>query len=522
MNGVTNQAGSRKSMLKNSLGILTSRLIAIAVSLISVPVVISYLGIAGYGVWESIIAVSVICNVAQMTISGTLLWKFSGAFGSDDHAAALNFVRIGVFASLALFCLITPIAWFSRQFLVHLFHVPSEFRSSAEVILPLVVALMVLGTVTEVIGALLSGFQRSGVVNLVQALSGACNYGMVIIALFEGLGFWSLLIGFVTAFLVSLCGLYGIARRVCGPVSLLPRVPSLALLRSLSGYSGFMLLSSVVSAFRDQADRIVLASVASPIWTGFFGIAARLAGLVWMACQFLYVPVIAASGALWARGDWTGLRRLYTDTSTMLSVMVGFLCVTIAALHDQLLVIWLGHSVPEAVPFMYLLLLGGTVAIVLTGVGTAMCKGLGIINMEALYIGAGLIINLALKFALIPYAGPIGTVIASAASMVLSASLFLFLMHKRLPELPWRLSLVSVKTLLAAFCSIVVLRCIFPHFEAGPGRVGGFIALCTMIPCVAAIYLAFLFVFRVFTVQQIGHFAAKYLGGRENAAKACK
>jgi len=62
------------------------------------------------------------------------------------------------------------------------------------VILPLVVALMVLATVTEVIGALLSGFQRAGIVNLVQSVSGACNYGVVIIGLLTGLGFWRLLL----------------------------------------------------------------------------------------------------------------------------------------------------------------------------------------------------------------------------------------------------------------------------------------------------------------------------------------
>lgn len=519
MNSASNQVGSRKSLLKNSLGILLSRLITIAVSLVSVPVVISHLGIAGYGVWESIIAVSVLCNVAQMTITGTLLWKFSGAFGANDHAAALYYVRIGVFASLALFCLITPIAWGSRQVLVHLFHVPAEFRSSAEVILPLVVALMVLGSVTEVLGALLSGFQRSGIVNLVQSVSSACNYSVVIIGLFKGFGFWSLLFGFVAAFLVSLGGLYGVALWVCGPVSLVPRVPPLTLIRSLKGYSGFMLLSSAATAFRDQTDRIVLASVASPIWTGYFGIASRLAGLVWMACQFLYVPVIAASGALGVRGDWIGLRRLYTDTSTMLSVMVGFLSVTIAALHDQLFVIWLGHSVPEAIPILYLLLLGSTVAIVLGGVGSAMCKGLGIVSMEAIYITVGLVINLVLKFALIPYLGPIGTVIASAASLGLSVSLFVFLMHKRLPELPWRLSLVSVKTLLAAFSSITVLRFVLPYFGSASGRAGALFALCTMIPCVGAIYILFLIGFRVFTMQQIQHFAARHLSWRANVAK---
>jgi O-antigen/teichoic acid export membrane protein len=503
-------------MLKNSMGILVSRLITIAVSLVSVPVVLSYLGIAGYGVWESIIAVSVLCTVAQMTIGGTLLWKFSGAFGSNDHAAAFYHVRIGVFASLALFCLFTPIAWCSRRFLVHLFHVPAEFRASAEVILPLVVALMILGSITEVLGALLSGFQRAGIVNLVQSVSGACNYGVVIICLFSGLGFWSLLLGFAAGFLVSLGGLYGVARWVCGPVSLVPQIPSFALVRSLKGYIGFMLLHSVTGVFRDQADRVILASVASPVWTGYFGIAARLAGLVWMACQFLYVPIIAASGALGAQGDWNGLRRLYTDSSMVLSVMVGFLSVTIAALHEQLFAFWLGHSVPQAVPILYLLLLGSTVAIVLGGVGTAMCKGIGIVRMEAIYIAVALGTNLVLKLALIPCLGPIGTVVASAASMVLSVVLFLVLMHKRLPELPWRLSSVSIKTLLAAFCSIAVLRFLFPYSPSASGRAGGLLALCAMVPCVAAIYFVFLIVFRVITMRHLRHYAGRYIGGREN------
>src|ERR1035441_10258725 len=151
-----------------------------------------------------------------------------------------------------------------------------------------------------------------------------------------------------------------------------------------------------------------------------------------------------------------------------------------------------------------------------------MCKGIGIVRMEAIYIAAGLVINLVLKVVLIPCVGPMGTVIASAVSMVLSASMFLFLMHKRLPELPWRLSFVCVKTLLAAFCSITVLRFVLPHSGAASGRAGGLFALCTMIPCVGAIYFLFLIGFRVFTLLQIQHFAARHLSWRANAAKASK
>jgi O-antigen/teichoic acid export membrane protein len=490
-------------VLKNSFGIFLSRLIIIAVSLVSVPIVISYLGIAGYGVWESIIAVSVLCNIAQMTVSGTLLWKVSGAFGAHDYQAAFHYVRVGIFASLLLFSIFTPIAWFSRHFLVALFHVPQQFISSAEVILPLVVALMLLGSINEVIAALLSGFQRSGVANLIQSVSTACNYSVVIISLLTGFGFWSLLLGFATAFLVSLGALFGVARYFCGPVSLVPQVPSVALIRSVRGYSGFMLFHSLVAGFRDQSDRIILAAVASPIWTGYFGIAARLTSPIWMVCQFLYVPLIAASGALAAGGDWAGLRRLYAHSSLMLSVTVGFMSVTIAALPSQLITLWLRRSMPEAVPIIYLLLLGSVVAIVLSGVGTAMFKGIGMVRMEAYYLLAGVMINLLLKVVLIPTAGALGTVIASTTSMTLSSIGFVILMHKRVKQLPWSSSLTAAKTLGAVICTIIVARILFPSLGPEANRMDALLSLCLLVPLVAITYFLFLLILKVVSLTQL-------------------
>ena len=338
------QVGSRRSLLKNSSGILLGRIIAITVSLISVPIVVNRLGVIGYGTWESIIAVSVISNIFQSTISGTLLWKISSAYGVDDFDGVQQYLGVGIFFALLAFFLVTPLAWVCRDLLIYLFQVPEQFRRTAAIVLPCVVGLMTLGSINEVIAALIGGFQKSGTSAFILAASMTCNSLTVIACLFLGLEFWSLLIGFVVGFITYGVGLYASARQMFSSFSLRPQLPNKAILHGTMFYAGFMLLGAVSGDLRDQTDKIVLSSVASPIWTGYFSIAARLSSLLGLICSFVYVPTIAAAGALHSQGDWPGVQRLYTDIMTFLALVVGLFIALIIGVYDRLIILWIGRA----------------------------------------------------------------------------------------------------------------------------------------------------------------------------------
>lgn len=495
--------GSRWSLLRNSSGILTSKIITLTIALVTVPVVIAHLGILGYGVWETIVAVSVLCNIVQSTISGTLLWKFSTAFGANQRDDAIAFLQAGIFTSLSFLIFIVPIAWVFRASLIAFLHIPSEFSAAAQLVLPFVVAIIGLGTVNEVIGALLSGYQQSGIVNLVQSVSSVGNSGIVVVCLLNGLGFTSLLLGSLASFLLSFVGLLACAKHYCGPVSFIPKPPSLVMIRSVKGYCGFMLFHSLAAAFRDQTDKIILAAVASPVWVGYFGVAARLSSLVWMACQFMYVPVIAAAGALFGSGNWIGLKRLYADMCVALAITVGFVSVVIAGFHDKLILLWLGHPMPEVEPVLFLLLGGSTVAIVLTGVGTALCKGIGRVRIEAYYICIGLGINLFLKATLIPAFGAFGTVVASSLSMIVSSAVFVILLHRGIPQLPFRSSFKAIMTLVMVLGLVTLARMAFPSLSVGATRMEALASLCMWVSLIAIAYFPLLLMLRVVSVATL-------------------
>jgi O-antigen/teichoic acid export membrane protein len=183
-------------------------------------------------------------------------------------------------------------------------------------------------------------------------------------------------------------------------------------------------------ALRDSTDKFVLASVGSTIWTAWFGLASRLASLTLMVCSFFYVPLISAVAALNARNDWAGVSRLYTNTMILMPFLAGAFVVLVASTYDRLLMMWIGQSVPQVGPILFILLAGNIISIALTGVGTSLCKGIGKVSIETTYIIICVVANVVLKLTLIPWLGPIGTVLASAASWALGSIVFVILMHR--------------------------------------------------------------------------------------------
>jgi O-antigen/teichoic acid export membrane protein len=520
MSSTSSEIGSRRNLLENSLGIFVSRVLTTFVAFISIPIVVGKLGISGYGTWESIIAVSVLSNIFQGTISGTLLWMISSAYGSEDVESMRQYVRIGVCISLTLFFVITPIAWFSRYLLVDLFKVPSQFAQTAAWILPCIVGLMILGSINEVMGSLIGGFQRAGATTLTQAIAITANNIIVILCLLLGLGFWSLLIGFISGFIISAVGLYTIATQICGRFSLMPRLPTRAVLIKVAPYAGFMLLGALSMALRDQTDKIVLSSVASPAWTGYYGIAARLAGLVLVVCTFFYVPTIAASGAMYSKGDLLGIQKLYDDVITMMSFLVGLFVVIIGGMYDRIIVLWIGKPIPEVESILFLLLFGNTMAVMLTGTGSSVCKGMGIVRIETVYIIIGLSLNVILKFVLVPWIGAIGTVASSTISWTVSSVIFVILLHKQ-TNIQYSTTAKAVKTLCIILVCVMLSRWLSSIFPVETKRIYVLVSSLTLGLFVTLVFTLLMFFSQVLSLNGVRKIAqvisAKVIGGETKA-----
>ncbi len=460
----------RRGLFKNSAIMMACRASSMVVSLITVPFIIAKLGLAGYGTWEVTLSISVITTIFQTALGNTLLWRISFAYGSGDEQEIRRLPRLGIGFTLVLFAFSFPTLFTFRHQLIHLFHVPAAFQAPALVILPCIVGIAVLGGINESLAAVIRGSQETGFVSVVLTLAGFLNAGVVIVGLFLGCGLWSLLAGYAVAAVATGAGNFLCASWLYGWFNILPAVPSRADIHALRRYFGFVSIGSLSILLRGETDKLILAGFASPAWVGVYAIASRMSSLVMECSNFFYYPTIAASGAMNGRGDWSGIRHLYETMCAVFPVAAGLVSVLVLSLYDRLSVAWLGRSVPGLAIVLFLVISGNTLAVVLTGSGTSILKGIGKMETETTYVVVSLILNIVLTVVLVATIGAIGTVIASTVSWGIGAGLFVWLMHRRF-DFPLQGTWRSMAALLYIVLIVAVARFLLPTWGPDNSRI---------------------------------------------------
>jgi O-antigen/teichoic acid export membrane protein len=458
-----------KRLLQNSALIFVCRVTTMLISLVTVPIIVGKLGLVGYGIWESILAVSVLCMLFSNVIRGTLLWRISSAFGVRNHAETRRLVGLGVSSSLIFFLLMTPVIFGFRYPILHLLKVPPEHILAVSWILPSIAGLTILGCINETMGAVLGGYQRVGITSIIQSAALILFNFAVIGGLFLGCGLWSLLAGTLCSVAFSGVAFFWSARATCQHISLRPRLPSSEDLRQMGPYAGLLFTGQVASSARDPVDRLVLSAFGNPALVGYYGIALRLASLVLLVCTFFYGPFTAAASALNSAGDKAGLRRMYLNIVTLLVFFGGLLAVGTGAVWDRIVVFWMGHPMPEVGPIFFVLLFGFTAAVFFTGGGSSLCLGLGRADIDTGYTVFGLFANVILKIILIAAFGGIGSVMASSASWFLASLVLLGLIYRHL-DFPLDATFSALKAFGLAVAIVVLMRLVLQAFPTPDER----------------------------------------------------
>ena len=505
------RAGIEQQFRTNSGLIVATRIVTAGLSLVMIPVLVSRLGVAGYGTWEALLALASLSSVFQLAISGTLVWRVSDAFGQGDRAEIRRVARVGAAGCLALFVLLAPLAWLLREPAVVFLKVPPESRAVASLMFPALAALILLGGLSETLEAIVSGCQRTGLVNVVGGAAQILNYTVVIVVAMLGGGLWSLLAGQGIGFVARMAGAWIAVRASFGPVTLMPLLPQRSDL-SLFKYSGWLTVSGVASALRDQTDKIVLSSLASPEWVGYYGMAARLAGLVLEVLRPLYSPMITAAGALRAMNDWDGVRSLFSRGMFLVSILTGTAAVLVAGLVDRLVILWIGEAIPQVRTLLWLLITGTATAAILTGPGTAISRGCGLAGIEATYLTVNLVLNLVFTVVLVLLIGPVGTAAATGLTWALSSILFLFVLHRKM-DLPVDASRQAAGAALLAGATASVVYVTSSWLGLPAGRPEALVSLMLFATASALIYFALLASFRLISVRRVYGGVRSLLGG---------
>lgn len=483
----------------NSGLIIAARIVTACLSLATIPVIVSRLGVEGFGTWEALLALASLASMFQAALSGTLVWRISEAYGRGDGAEIRRLARIGAAGAWTLILVLCPVAWILREPAVRFLGIAPAGEQLAADMFPVIAAFVLLSGLCEILEAVVSGCQRTGLVNVVGAVAHTLNYTAVIVLILLGGGLWSLVMGQAIAFVARFSGAWLASRASYGVVSLAPLLPRRADV-AMARYSGFLMVGAVAAALRDQTDKVVLASLASPTWVGYYGMAARLAALVMEIIRFFYLPILTAVGALNAMRDWEGVRRLYSRLMAVVSVVTGLIVVVVSGLADYIVVLWIGRPIVEVTPLLWWLMAGSASAAMLTGPGTAICRGAGRPGIETAYLAVNLVLNLVLTVLLVLLIGPVGTAVATGSTWAAASILFLVVLHLSL-DLPVEASRQAAATAVLAATVAGILYWMTGLIGVPDSRADALLYIVLLGTAGALVYLGLLVSLRLMSVR---------------------
>jgi O-antigen/teichoic acid export membrane protein len=431
--------GIGKRLAINSSTTALCRVVQAVVMIAAVPVVISKLGLAGYGVWETIIALSVSATLLMGPLTGTLLWRAAVAHGAGDQIAMHRTTGIGLLATGILIVCALPVFLVATT-LGRMVHVPPELLPQFAYVMPSILLLTAAGGFVDSFAAVVDGSQRVAYSVMVRTVGQSVRYIVAILLLYLGRGLPSLLVGFFASVVFMVVAMAIVAHRLCPLVRPLPLVPTREELASGGRYAGLLFVGSISVALRDQTDKLVFAFLASPIWVGYYAIASRL---VMEINNSVYNPTIAAAGALASSGETNQLAGLYKTLMAWVPMLSGLVLVIVVGTHSQLMYLWLGRVIPQVIPLLLMLVLANALVVALTGPGTSICRGIGRVEIETSYVVFNLVLNAVFTVLLVKLIGPFGSAIASVGSWTLGSVYFVWRLHRKI-HLPVRATMTAV------------------------------------------------------------------------------
>lgn len=399
-----------------------ARLLTTAVTLISLPLAVRYLGAERYGLWATITTTVVWINLLDLGIANTLTNHISRAYALDDkHSAAGYFTNaliltagIAALAGLAFAVVFPRINWV-RLFNVNASVNPAELKH----VIAAAVGLMLLGLPCSLASKLLAGYQE------LHRNSYAICAGAVASVVGLALGI-TLQVSMPVLFVMSLgclplANLANLVSVVTWQKSwLLPRpslIRRLAIRELLNSGSPFFLIQ-IAAAVVFSSDNLIVSHYLGAAEVTPYSVTWRLVGLAAMLQALVFPALWPAYAEAYAKGDYNWVRRTFWMTMKV-TVALNFCCVIVLVLFGQALIrVWAG---PSAVPSRQLLLAMGIWAVVsgFMSVESCLLAALNRTREQAVLsvVAAGL--NIALSLVLVRHIGSLGVIAGTILSYLI-------------------------------------------------------------------------------------------------------
>lgn len=424
-----------------SISAVGARLVSVAVSLITIPLTLAYLGTERFGLWVTISSFQLLLVFADLGLGSGLINVITEADGGEDRVRTQRAVSSAFYLLVGLSMLLGAIAWLvvpSTDW-ASLFNVKTP-EAAAEVgpAMAAFAACFVVGLPLGIVYRVQVGSQEGFANGLWLAAGSIVSLIGLILAVRLNAGLPWLVLALFGGPLLATCldavVVFGWQKAWARPR--LDMVELATVRRLIRIGSSFFILQLVISVAY-QTDTIVAASVVGPDAAAEYAISYRLLMFAPALIGIALMTLWPAYGEAFARGDIDWIKGSVRSSATVALVAASAATILILAFHKPILDAWVGPTIAPSWPLLLGMAAWAIVSTAFNAVAV-LFNGLGILRFQ---VGIGMAMAVASVLSSIALAHQFGvagviwgTVLAYVVCSALPTAIYLPRLLRSLPD----------------------------------------------------------------------------------------
>jgi O-antigen/teichoic acid export membrane protein len=417
---------------------LSTRYMAIAteaaLGVLILPLNVSHLGTAAYGLWVLAASVTAYFSVLDMGYSGALV-KFVAQYRTRGDVRALNEILSTLFFVFVAAAFVMYAA--AGVLAVHVndvFHLSPDQTRTARIVLLIVTMNVAASTAFSVFGGVINGFQRYDLNNVVGTISSAATAAVNVLVLLAGRGLVELVLAMTAVRVLTLWVYRANAYRVFPGLRISAALFRRARLREVTGFSIHMAVIDWANKLNYSVDALVIGAFLNTSAVAVWAIAQRLAELSQRIANQLNDVLFPAVVESDAAARLERLQRIFVEGTKLSLATVVPMSGTMMLLARPLIHAWVGPDFDSSVLILQLL---SAIVVVRVGNATAMTllKGAGSHHAVSAANISTAACNVGLSIAMVRPLGLPGVALGTLVPVVVASLLLIFPLACRRVEL---------------------------------------------------------------------------------------
>jgi O-antigen/teichoic acid export membrane protein len=315
--------------------------------LITVPVVIHFLGLGGYGIWNVIMMAGTYMRFGSVGVKTAFQKYVAEATGNGNYERANRLLSTGCALMLVLSVVILiPVSWFAKS-IARSGGVPPEFLASAAGSICLLAWIMMIANVGAAYEAVIMGGHRIDLVRKFGTVNTCCEAVAIIVVLRMGFGLFAMAAVMGVSELLYIVCCYIASHRVLPEVHIGIEFLDRSMLPELFRFAGSYQLLNLLEVLYSSVIPLAMLKVFGATAAGVYAVVTRIATSAGMLQDAFLGPILSGATMVFASGSaermYALIRKAFKVTLGIAILPLGF----IAAFGPLLAYAWTGQESHE-------------------------------------------------------------------------------------------------------------------------------------------------------------------------------